>query len=108
MKPSLALLVPLTLCALGMAHAAPDAATQLGLPAPTAAAMHGIDAERIRAHVEFLADDLLEGRAPGTRGGDLAAKYIAAQLKLLGLKPAGEDGSYLQKAEFTGVKTLPS
>ena len=44
--------------------------------------MRGIDAERIRAHVRFLADDLLEGRGTGTRGGDIAAKYIAAQFAL--------------------------
>jgi Zn-dependent M28 family amino/carboxypeptidase len=69
--------------------------------------MRGIDAERIRAHVRFLSDDLLEGRGTGTRGGDIAAKYIATQFALDGLKPAGDDGGYLQKVEFTGVQTLP-
>ena len=57
----------------------PDPAAELGLPANVAAAMRGIDAERIRAHVRYLSDDLLEGRGTGTRGGDLAAKYIATQ-----------------------------
>jgi hypothetical protein len=38
-----------------------------------------ISADRMVAHVRFLADDLLEGRSPGARGGDLAAKYIATQ-----------------------------
>ncbi len=42
----------------------------------------------VRAHVKFLADDLLEGRGPGTRGGELAAKYIASQMEVLGLKEA--------------------
>jgi Zn-dependent M28 family amino/carboxypeptidase len=69
--------------------------------------MQGIDPERIRAHVKFLADDLLEGRGTGTRGGDIAAAYIAAQFALYGLKPAGDDGSYLQKVDFTGVLTQP-
>ena len=41
-----------------------------------------VSGERIRAHVKFLASDLLEGRAPGTRGGDLAQDYIAAQFAL--------------------------
>jgi Zn-dependent M28 family amino/carboxypeptidase len=76
------------------------------LPAGAAAAMRGIDAQRIRAHVRFLADDLLEGRGTGTRGGDVAAKYIATQFALDGLKPAGDAGGYLQKVEFTGVHTL--
>jgi len=69
--------------------------------------MQGIDAQRIRAHVRFLADDLLEGRGTGTRGGDIAAQYIAAQFALDGLQPAGDDGTFLQKVEFTGVHTLP-
>ena len=86
----------------------PDPAAELGLPANVAAAMRGIDAERIRAHVRYLSDDLLEGRGTGTRGGDLAAKYIATQFALVGLKPAGDNGGYLQKIEFTGVHTLPA
>jgi Zn-dependent M28 family amino/carboxypeptidase len=88
-------------------RAAPDPAVELGLPAEAAAAMGSIDAQRIRAHVKFLADDLLEGRGTGTRGGDIAANYIAAQFALYGLKPAGDDGSYLQKVDFTGVLTQP-
>jgi Zn-dependent M28 family amino/carboxypeptidase len=87
------------------APAAPDAAAALSLPADVSDSLRGIDPERIRAHVKFLADDLLEGRGPGTRGGDLAAKYIATQFALLGLKPAGDDGSYLQKVDFKGVLT---
>ena len=89
------------------AQAAPNPAQELGLPADVAAAMQGIDAQRIRAHVRFLADDLLEGRGTGTRGGDISANYIAAQFALYGLKPAGDDGGYLQKVAFMGVHTLP-
>ncbi len=50
----------------------------------------------IDAHIRFLASDLLEGRAPATRGGRLAAEYIAAQLRLFGVEP-GVDGSYFQE-----------
>ena len=85
-----------------------DPAAALGLPANVAATMQGIDPQRIRAHVRFLSDDLLEGRGTGTRGGDIAAKYIATQFALDGLKPAGDDGGYLQKIDFTGVHTLPA
>jgi Zn-dependent M28 family amino/carboxypeptidase len=55
-----------------------------------------ISASRIIAHATFLADDLLEGRAPGARGGDLAARYIATQFTLLGLQPGAEDGTFFQ------------
>src|SRR6266481_8909656 len=89
------------------ACAASDPAADLRLPVNVAAAMRSIDAERIRAHVRFLANDLLEGRGTGTRGGDIAANYIASQFALYGLKPAGDNGGYLQKVAFVGVKTLP-
>jgi Zn-dependent M28 family amino/carboxypeptidase len=90
------------------AESAPDTATDLGFSRTVAAAMHGIDAERIRAHVRYLSDDLLEGRGTGARGGDIAAKYIATQFALDGLKPAGDGGGFLQRIDFTGVQTLPA
>jgi Zn-dependent M28 family amino/carboxypeptidase len=80
----------------------------LGLPAQVVDSMRSIDAERIRAHVRFLSDDLLEGRGTGTRGSDLAAKYIATQFALYGLQPAGDHGGYMQEIQFTGVHTLPA
>ncbi|MFG0319926.1 MAG: peptidase M28, partial [Planctomycetota bacterium JB042] len=59
----------------------------------------------IRANVRFLSNDLLEGRSPGTRGGELAAKYLAGRLESLGLRPGGPDGSYFQNVPLVGVKT---
>jgi len=53
---------------LSAAWAAVDPAVQLGFPPNVAAAMQGIDPERIRAHVRFLADDLLEGRGFAASG----------------------------------------
>ena len=41
--------------------------------------------ERIRAHVEFLASDALEGRDTGSRGHQIAANYVAAEFRKLGL-----------------------
>src|ERR1041384_981984 len=38
----------------------------------------------LRAHIKYLSDDLLEGRGTGATGGELATKYIAAQLEALG------------------------
>ena len=57
-----------------------------------------------KAHLEFLADDALEGRAPGTRGGLLAQKYIAAQFERLGLQPAGDSGSYFQRVPIIALR----
>ncbi|MDE2980717.1 MAG: M28 family peptidase [Gemmatimonadota bacterium] len=48
------------------------------------------------AHVRYLADDLLEGRAVGTRGERCAGEYIAAQFRALGLRPAGDGGTWFQ------------
>jgi Zn-dependent M28 family amino/carboxypeptidase len=61
----------------------------------------------IRAHLKFLADDLLEGRSPGSRGGDLAAKYIAAQFESFGLEPAVGDTSYFQPVQLVGMNPDP-
>src|ERR1700756_4007096 len=48
--------------------------------------------EAIRADMRFLADDLLEGRGTGTRGHELAAKYMAARFEQMGLHPGGDPG----------------
>jgi hypothetical protein len=56
--------------------------------------------ERFRAHVEFLADDLLEGRDTGTRGHEIAARYAATQFEASGLQPGGENGSWYQPITF--------
>jgi Zn-dependent M28 family amino/carboxypeptidase len=60
---------------------------------------------RIRAHVKFLASDLLEGRGVGTRGELLATEYLAAQFALVGAKPAGDNGTYFQKVTLVGATT---
>jgi len=76
-------------------------------PPAAIAAFQKIDAERIRAHVRFLSHDLLEGRGTGQRGGDIAAEYIAAQFAMDGLKPAGDNGTYMQKVPMVGITTAP-
>ncbi len=50
-------------------------------------------------HVDYLADDSLEGREPGTRGGLLAGDYLRDQLEALGLSAAGPDGGFFQPFE---------
>jgi Zn-dependent M28 family amino/carboxypeptidase len=67
-----------------------------------------IEENKLRSHVKYLADDLLEGRGPGSRGGMLAAKYIAAQFEALGLEPAAADRSFFQQVQMIGTRTDPS
>src|SRR5271163_682670 len=101
---------PLVLAIIG--NVAPANAQEAAVPAlpgvPTAVqqAAASINAEKIRTHVQFLSDDLLEGRGPGKRGAELAAKYIAAQFALDGLKPAGDNGTYFQKVPLYAVHTV--
>lgn len=77
-------------------------ATLLALTLSTGAvsAQSQFSAERMKAHVTFLADDLLEGREAGTRGHEIAAKYLATQLEMLGLRPGGENGTWYQTVEL--------
>jgi Zn-dependent M28 family amino/carboxypeptidase len=65
--------------------------------------------DAIRAHVSFLADDALEGRMTGTRGYDIAARYVASAFGQLGLKPGGTDGSWFQSVPLVeSVSLLPA
>lgn len=61
----------------------------------------------LRAHLSFLADDLLEGRGTGQRGGELAVRYLETQVAALGLKPLA-GGSYRQAVQLVGSQTLPA
>ena len=78
------------------------------VPPSVKTAEASIDGEKIRAQVKFLSDDLLEGRGPGLRGSELAAKYIATQFALYGLKPGGDNGTYLQQIDFVGMNAIPA
>jgi Zn-dependent M28 family amino/carboxypeptidase len=82
-------------------------AVSVRLPGAAFAAMQTINPEHIRWHVRYLSHDLLEGRGTGQRGGDIAAEYMATQFAEYGLKPAGDNGSYLQKVPLVGITTLP-
>ena len=85
-----------------------SAAASAHLSPAAIAAFQRVDPERIRAHVRFLSDDLLEGRGTGQRGGDIAAQYIATQFALYGLKPAGDNGTYMQKVPMVGITPQPA
>jgi hypothetical protein len=96
--------VVLSLCAVSLVllfartysvHANPDAADE---------AMDAIRPEAIRADMRFLSDDALEGRGTGSRGYDIAAKFMASQFESLGLQPAGDNGSYFQSVPLRSAK----
>lgn len=82
--------------------AAPSPATIT--PAEKAAA-GAITPQRLLAHIRYLADDLLEGRGPATRGDRLAQAYIATQMEGMGLEPAGPNGSWFQPFDIVGVNS---
>ena len=54
----------------------------------------------MRAHLEFLASDAMNGRGSGTRDEQIAAEYVGAQFRRLGFKPGGAGGSYVQTVEM--------
>jgi Zn-dependent M28 family amino/carboxypeptidase len=91
----------------------------LPCPAPSAIALaqtanpgtrlaRAASASALLAHLRFLADDQLEGRAPATRGGELAAKYIAAQFERLGLEPAGDSGTWYHQVPIIALTPDPA
>jgi Zn-dependent M28 family amino/carboxypeptidase len=76
--------------------------------ASSKAALDEIQGEHVAAHLRFLSHDLLEGRAPSTRGGTLAAEYLAAQLAEVGFEPGGDKGTYFQDVPIVESVVDPS
>ena len=70
------------------------------------AALAAIGGERIKAHMTTLADDALEGRAPGTAGYEGALRYVEATLTSYGVAPAGEGGTFRQRVPLRGSKVV--
>jgi hypothetical protein len=111
--------IALTLLLLGLAT--PAAAAPARTPAPTAGAakggaaltpavrkaLSGLRGEALRAHMQVLADDRMEGRGTGTPGYDLAAAYMAEQFGKAGLEPGGAGGSWLQPVPFRRLQGVP-
>jgi hypothetical protein len=62
----------------------------------------------IRAHITFLASDLLKGREAGSPEYDIAANYVASQMAQLGLKPMGDAGSYFQHVPLFAYRATDS
>ena len=63
--------------------------------------------ETIRDVTAKLSSDEFEGRGTAQPGADKAAQYLADRFKSLGLKPAGENGTYFQQVKFKSSEVLP-
>jgi aminopeptidase YwaD len=60
----------------------------------------------VRAHMEFLASDAMNGRGSGTRDEWIAATYIAAQLRRCGLQPLEGNEDFVQAVEIARVEAV--
>jgi len=74
----------------------PCLAQKKRLPGDIATALNSVKPAQVKDDIKYLADDKLAGRFPGTPGYTDAANYVIARLKLFKVKPAGENGSWLQ------------
>ena len=75
---------------------------------PATRVARAASAASYEAHLGFLASDLLEGRGSATRGGQLAAEYIATQFRRLGLEPAGDSGTYFHRVPIIAHTPEPT
>lgn len=83
------------------------AAEETSVPAEVNTVLQSFSKAALRAHMQFLADDLLEGRGTGTRGQEIGAKYVATEFQAAGLEPAGVGGGYLQPVPLREIQVVP-
>ncbi len=67
-----------------------------------------LSSEGIMRHIEVLAHDSLEGRAPGGLGEERTVRYLTEQFKALGLAPGNPDGTWVQNVQLVGITSKPS
>ncbi|MBX3593741.1 M20/M25/M40 family metallo-hydrolase [Sphingomonas sp.] len=79
------------------AESATDVNRRVNAPLPAAEAA-------MKAHVMFLASDAMRGREAGSPEYDIAAQYVASQFYAAGLRPAGDEGGYLQKVPLLSYR----
>ena len=92
----------LTACAPDAAAPAPEAAApaeELLLPLPEGTTP-AITAADLAVRIKTLADDVFEGRGPGTPAGEASAAWIAAEMARLGLQPGGDNGTFFQEVKM--------
>jgi Zn-dependent M28 family amino/carboxypeptidase len=66
-----------------------------------------ISAQRMLENIKILSSDEYEGRAPASKGEELATQFIEKQFKKLGLKPGNPDGAYFQNVPMVGITADP-
>jgi Zn-dependent M28 family amino/carboxypeptidase len=84
----------------GPVSRAPGAAAPAAVAVPEVA----ITADELRQHIEVLASDEFEGRAPGTPGEQRTVAYLVDQLRGLGLASGNPDGTYVQEVPLIGYR----
>ncbi len=84
------------------------ACQQSGQMASLQEALNSITAEGLAAHIQRLASDEFEGRAPASRGEELTVRYLIEQFQRFGLRPGNPDGTYIQKVPLVGITADPS
>jgi Zn-dependent M28 family amino/carboxypeptidase len=87
----------------GAEKSAPAASLQL--PPGAERAAKAIDRSSLEAPIRFLADDLLEGRGPASRGDETAQLYLASTLESLGYQPILPNGEWQQRFQIVGIKS---
>ncbi len=80
-------------------------AQQIKLSAEIERALAKVDTAQFKADIAYLADDKLKGRGPGTEGFQMAVDYVVGRLKSMGVKPAGENGTWLQEVKLRKATT---
>jgi Zn-dependent M28 family amino/carboxypeptidase len=82
-------------------------AEELLLPLPEGTTAE-ITPEDVAIRVKTLADDVFEGRGPGTPTGEASAAWIAAELARIGLQPGGDNGSWFQEVKMVNQTVDPA
>jgi hypothetical protein len=70
-------------------------------PAPRAATSAAISASDLRTRISIFSDDSMQGRRTGTPGNEKGNAYIVSEVRRLGLRAAGDSGSYLQRVPLS-------
>lgn len=68
-----------------------------------APARDALTADGIMRHINVLAHDSLEGRAPGGVGEERTVRYLTEQFQSMGLKPGNPDGRWVQNVQLVGI-----
>ena len=100
-RPSFACVLLLSLAACGRSQPT-ESKPEAAAPLPVAS-MGKPDPQAILGHIKVLSSDEFEGRAPGTKGEELAVNYIQQQFKKLNLAPGNPDGTFIQKVPLVGI-----